>query len=71
MTKVAAPHHLPNSHAKPEEAVVRTATAIPTMERAKLPQEQPVPPATTVCTGRCGHCSVNPCQLHAQLAFRI
>lgn len=50
-------------------AVVRSAKVIPPMQGKALP----APPAEDeeeltlrpLCQGRCGHCTVHPCQLHA------
>jgi hypothetical protein len=50
--------------------VVRSAKAIPTMgtmssSRPPAHQEhQAAPSAASVCSGRCGHCDLHPCQLH-------
>ena len=45
--------------------LVRTERAIPTLSRVPdLPTPGPAV-GTTQCEGRCGHCHVHPCQLHA------
>ena len=45
--------------------LVRLERAIPTITRLPdLPEPGPAVP-TTQCTGRCGHCHIHPCQLHA------
>jgi hypothetical protein len=64
-------HPLPPRESERNEGLVRMATAIPTMERITSQTEQADSSRPLVCTGHCGRCHVSPCQLHAQLAFRI
>ncbi len=66
-------HHEPHLPGEPQrtEGVVRMVTAIPTMDRGLPAVEQTQAQPALVCSGHCGRCHVNPCQLHSQLAFRI
>jgi len=71
MSKVVTRKRPPTTPARQAGGMVRSATAIPIMERP-APVNPPVESAKAmVCTGHCGHCGVSPCQLHSQLAFRI
>ena len=45
--------------------LVRTTKVIPSMNRLVVVQEPPPAPKVMQCMGRCGHCDVHPCQLHA------
>jgi len=66
-------HHEPHLPGEPQqtEGVVRTATAIPTIDRPTPAAEQAQAQPALACSGHCGRCQVDPCQLHAKLAFRI
>jgi hypothetical protein len=45
--------------------VVRMTRAIPDMSPSRLQPEGDTALKANVCMGRCGHCDVHPCQLHA------
>lgn len=71
MPRTASHQRPAASKTRQDGLVVRMERAVPTMELPSPPGEQALPPEATLCTGRCGHCSVVPCQLHAQIGFRI
>jgi len=49
--------------------VVRSAKAIPAMaaKAPSCPAQDAAAPTVSLCTGRCGHCDLHPCQLHAPI----
>ncbi len=47
--------------------VVRMTRAIPDMAPLRLQPEGDPAPKANICMGRCGHCDVHPCQLHATI----
>jgi hypothetical protein len=59
----------PASKAEPETSVVRTSKTIPTLEPRPIVimEEPPLVNPSLPCTGRCGHCNLDPCQLHAPI----
>ncbi len=50
-----------------DAGVVRTEKAIPTLCRTTPQVEETPLMDATLCSGRCGHCNVHPCQLHAPI----
>jgi hypothetical protein len=67
MSRTAGRKDQPQPADNGDSGLVRTEKAIPSMDQWPLmkpaPQEsQPLP-----CTGRCGHCHLDPCQLHAPI----
>jgi hypothetical protein len=71
MSRVVAHKPLPPSKSERNEIVVRTENVIPAMDSQAVVNDQMESPKAMVCSGHCGRCDVHPCQLHAQLAFRI
>ncbi len=67
MTKPPHPKTHPSPKSSPGQVLVRTAKAIPTMEKPKDIAERPVKPQVNRCTGHCGHCEIHPCQLHTSV----
>lgn len=49
--------------------VVRSAKAIPVMGAMppSRPPQEAAAPSASLCSGRCGHCDLHPCRLHATI----
>ena len=59
-----APH--PENHGG--KGVVRAMKPIPVMHKAETSKEESAAGGRAlVCSGRCGHCDVHPCQLHVTI----
>jgi len=67
MPRTAAHKPDPPSGTERDEGMVRMSMAIPAMERSSLTKEAFDPPPALPCSGRCGHCDIHPCQLHAPI----
>lgn len=68
MPRAAARKTPPPANPTLGQGVVRTAKAIPIMPRMVPEPEASAAPARNLpCSGRCGHCDVHPCQLHAPI----
>jgi hypothetical protein len=71
MPRASHPKPPPPRKSERNKVLVRTENVIPTMDRQAAVNDQVQSPKSMICTGHCGRCDVNPCQLHAKLAFRI
>jgi hypothetical protein len=55
------------SETEREAGMVRLAMVIPTMGRTEFVGDPTPDPDDLPCSGRCGHCNLDPCQLHAPI----
>ena len=68
MPRAHAPKAAPAPPGSAAGIVVRLAKPIPPVAPAGIASPGPRPPEQPgVCIGRCGHCHVHPCQLHASV----
>ena len=50
------------------EMVVRMSMVIPAMDRSSSLMNEGFEPSRSLpCSGRCGHCDLHPCRLHAPI----
>ena len=67
MPRAAAPKSVPARPGSPGGGVVRASKVIPAMAASAPAAPARAPEQPGVCIGRCGHCHVHPCQLHASV----